>query len=467
MRNMFHMHYEYTKEDYEYIWQNGTFVLDANVLLNLYRYTEETRNELLQILQKFSGRLWIPHQVGLEYQSNRTTVILEQTDAFDKITQSLRESSSSVINELEEGFKKFKKRHPSINLDSLTTDIETHFNSLIQKIEHEKQLHPNLLAEDDVLKTISRLFDNKVGTYYSQETLNKIFDEGLERYKNKIPPGYKDEQDKKGKMKYYKDLSIKSEYGDLIVWKQIIDKAKDDNTSIVFITDDVKEDWWDKVRGRTIGPRKELINEFVFETDQKLIMYNTKRFMEYASEFLKENLNEKAIEEVRKLNEASKNEEKESLIRKVIRDKSQKLLKQLDDLEYRQQIGKNTSEGKYDFLKGIEWNPEYLAEEAKRLKELLNKEEHIEEESDDNKFSYISSYVLDQVHEEFSKYLIAGDTVSITMIDNIIKKILSKYMMPVSKIVIKEIKFELIRRGILREIFADDKIEYMLMPLKH
>ncbi|WP_423815166.1 PIN-like domain-containing protein, partial [Pseudomonas viridiflava] len=54
--------YDYSREiDYAYTWKNATFVFDTNVLLNLYRYQERTREELLDTLSKLSSRVWVPH----------------------------------------------------------------------------------------------------------------------------------------------------------------------------------------------------------------------------------------------------------------------------------------------------------------------------------------------------------------------------------------------------------------------
>lgn len=307
---MFPTFYPYTEEEYKNIWDKCLFVVDANVLLNLYRYTEDTQKELLQILTNISDRLWIPHQVSLEYLSNRISVILEQIQAFDQITSFLNNSSQKVVKELRDKFKRFQERHPSIELDSITENITQYFNDLIKETKNNKQNHPNLLSKDHILEKITELFEDKVGEPFTQDELDKLFSEGKQRYGKEFPPGYKDLKSKEGKVKYYKDLTIKSEYGDLIVWKQIIKKSLDEKAPIIFITDDVKEDWWSIVQGYTIGPRNELINEFDYETNnQKFVMYNTQKFMEYAATFLQSNVNLQAIKEIKNLSEANKNEE--------------------------------------------------------------------------------------------------------------------------------------------------------------
>ena len=108
-------------------------------------------------------------------------------------------------------------------------------------------------------------------------------------------------KNKQGKQKYYRDTILKDEYGDLLVWKQILDKAKTEEVDIIFITDDSKGDWWNITSGRTIGPRYELINEFSFETQKKLVMYNTQRFMKYASSFLESELSDTTKKELKEL----------------------------------------------------------------------------------------------------------------------------------------------------------------------
>ena len=55
--------------------RTATAVVDANVLLNLYRYNEATRDDLLDVLQRLGDRLWIPHQVLREFWRNRLSVL--------------------------------------------------------------------------------------------------------------------------------------------------------------------------------------------------------------------------------------------------------------------------------------------------------------------------------------------------------------------------------------------------------
>ena len=96
--------------------------------------------------------------------------------------------------------------------------------------------------------------------------------EGKIRYEQRVPPGYMD-ADKKDGDEYKK-------FGDLIIWKDMITKAKSEKKPVIFITDDDKEDWWRKHKGRKLGPRPELLDEFKRETGQEFHIYKFDRFIE-------------------------------------------------------------------------------------------------------------------------------------------------------------------------------------------
>src|ERR1700736_803801 len=87
MRDLFPGFYNRTEEELSKLWQEGIFVFDANMLLNVYRYTQKTRNryfEILELLRK-RNQLWIPYQAAHEYQDRRLDVIQGQLDAYTNV----------------------------------------------------------------------------------------------------------------------------------------------------------------------------------------------------------------------------------------------------------------------------------------------------------------------------------------------------------------------------------------------
>lgn len=151
---------------------------------------------------------------------------------------------------------------------------------------------PDLLDEDEYLEKLKDLFDKRIGDQYSKEILHRIYEDAQERYKENIPPGYKDA---KGK-----DSS--NAYGDVVLWYQILDYGKKHETSIVLVIDDTKEDWWRKNRDKKIiGPRPELIQEFHEKTGRQLYMYLADEFIKQAQQRLNIQIQPTTIKEAREI----------------------------------------------------------------------------------------------------------------------------------------------------------------------
>ena len=270
------------EEDFSRLWNECIFVFDTNVLLNLYRYKTSTRNELLRIFDKIKDRLWIPHQVALEYHDERLNVIKSLMAAYDKLAKLEKENYAKIKNELEN----YKERHPIIDVEMITAVLESNYKSISEELEKEKGSHPDWASKDDIKDKIYSLFERKVGESYAQESLEEIYRRGEIRYSLKIPPGYKDKNEKP-------DFPYK-EYGDLVLWFQLIDESKRVNKHIIFITDDTKKDWFIE----RSSPRPELIQEFFSETGKMLYIYSPKDFMKWSQNYLKITVAETAIKEI-------------------------------------------------------------------------------------------------------------------------------------------------------------------------
>ncbi|WP_220493433.1 PIN-like domain-containing protein [Pseudoalteromonas sp. SR44-5] len=74
MKDLFPGHFKESQENLREVWDSCVFVFDANILLNLYRYSDATRNEFLSLLEKINDRVWLPHRAAEEYLNNRLSV---------------------------------------------------------------------------------------------------------------------------------------------------------------------------------------------------------------------------------------------------------------------------------------------------------------------------------------------------------------------------------------------------------
>ena len=289
VKDTFSEYYKVSESELKKHWQQDLFSFDANVLLNLYRYTPKTRRAFFSLLEKIEDRIWIPYQAAYEYLKNRLIVINAQKEAYSDIRDTLEKKKG----EIEAKLNSFKK-HPYLHTVELKYQIESAFHSIEKDLDKLEKEHPDYLTEDPVWEKLTELLRSKVGEDFTKDNLEKIYREGKKRYEEDIPPGYMDLKNKKNE-------ADKSLYGDLLVWKQIIEKAKTIEHSVVLITDDLKEDWWYKFKGKTISPRPELIKEFKEETGKRINIYQADVFLEMANKNLMQNTDREAIQEMRKI----------------------------------------------------------------------------------------------------------------------------------------------------------------------
>jgi hypothetical protein len=314
MKSLFPGHYRPTEQEMAQIWKTCFFIFDTSVLLNLYRYPEAARLDLLGVLRQVATRAWIPHQVALEFQENRLTVIYEQIKKYDDVLDVLTSIKNKLEGDLLGGLQ-LRKRHSLINPDGFLDKVQNVFDEFTQELEQLKQRQPTMSDRDELRDTLDSIFEGRIGEPpKTQHELDRIYEEGNARYEKKIAPGYKDKEikEKVGEKDGYihNGLSFKRIYGDLIIWHQIMAEAAQKNIkSIIFVTDDEKEDWWNIVDlggKKTIGPRTDLVEEIRSRSGvSAFYMYNSERFLTFAKEYLNAQVTEETINQVRDVAEAT------------------------------------------------------------------------------------------------------------------------------------------------------------------
>lgn len=286
MKELFKWYFPPSEEEIKKIWEEGVLTVDTNVLLDLYRYHEDTREELLAAINGFKGRAWISHQVAEEFFRNRNSVILSSNSAFNDAEKNI----SEVQKAIEEPLKKIKSNRiiPDELEERLEQAIESAIKDAIKEVQEIRENFPDYREADPILDNICNLFDSSVGSSFSKDELSEVLKEAKRRKDNKVPPGYKDSS---------KD-GIKP-YGDYMIWRQVLNHIKEANKPLIFVTSEQKEDWWEKSSGKTVGPLYELLKEFFEETEQRFLLYRTDRFLEYSGETSGKETNAEAVEEIR------------------------------------------------------------------------------------------------------------------------------------------------------------------------
>lgn len=312
MKHLFPGYYRPTEEEFKEWWEDALFVFDTNSLFNLYRYDADTSSKLMDFLGKFKERIWIPDQVAFEFSRGRVGVIQEQMDTYEELTRvldqqkkAIKRGKNVVENEIT---AKIKRRHPFIDqnrlqelLDEAFTQVEEAFSQAKVYLDECQEKQPDLLEQDPVLDRINSLFEGRIGPAYTEERRQEICKEGEQRYARKIPPGYMDD-DKKEES---------DRFGDLFLWFQILEEAQRIEKPIILITDDGKEDWWwERRKGKTLGPRPELRQEIWSKADVPFYMYDSLRFLDYAEKYLDEAIEPEVKEEVQAVREFDSRQER-------------------------------------------------------------------------------------------------------------------------------------------------------------
>jgi hypothetical protein len=105
-------------------------------------------------------------------------------------------------------------------------------------------------SADDPTFTMYRGVFNKEVVVSASEEIDDLVRMAEERYRLKLPPGYKDS----GKV----DGGI----GDFLIWKAILSLGASRKKSLLFISGDDKADWWHRSNDIPLFPRVELIDEY-------------------------------------------------------------------------------------------------------------------------------------------------------------------------------------------------------------
>ena len=293
------------------LWKESIFVFDTSALLQFYYYSDKAKKNIFETtFETLKGRLWIPHQVGYEYLKNRESTIKksysEKYDPLEKENiKGIQNLIESIVPKLDDLQNKTKSTdtHPFIDTSIIEVfkeklaNFRDSYKEFEEKAKQEFEIRKSeinsMLENDIVFRAIENYFEE--GEAYSFEKTMEIVSTGEIRYRNSIPPGYRDGNDKEGIQKY----------GDLIIWQQVIDYAHTNKKPIIFITNDVKDDWVYTVKHdkekRIDRPREELIKEIKDHANVSFWMYTFSQFLYKAKEKLNTQIESTVLEEVKQI----------------------------------------------------------------------------------------------------------------------------------------------------------------------
>jgi len=219
------------------------FVLDTNALLVPFATGSESLEEISKIYTSLKGsnRLKIPDQVAREFADNRPKKIGEMFNAINTKRNSISDNKIGSYPLLEGLAEYSEVLELEKQLQELTSKYRKSIGNVVDVVR-------NWSWDDPVSTLYRKLFTPEV--IHVLEFDQKYVEKELSyRYLHKIPPGYKDgNKDDNG-------------IGDFLIWLAILDIGKQ-KKNVVFVSADVKPDWYHKSSKEPLYPRFELLSEF-------------------------------------------------------------------------------------------------------------------------------------------------------------------------------------------------------------
>lgn len=238
------------------------FVFDTNILLDSYKLSESSINDIEKIFRKLvkKDRIFIPAQVVREFGRNRSTAL---KDVFDLLHNQTSNHPSPIPNEA-------TFRCPMLEHSPSYKALIKSIDPLKNAVKEYKKCLKTLLNE---LKDWS--WTDRVSKLYAELLVDRIIDHSKKddeinsdlewRITHNLPPGYKD--------KTKEDRGV----GDLIIWHTILELGAKLKKHTLFVCNEEKPDWVIRSNNEIIGTREELRQEYFRVTSNffSLISYST------------------------------------------------------------------------------------------------------------------------------------------------------------------------------------------------
>ncbi|WP_346920212.1 PIN-like domain-containing protein [Clostridium sp. UBA7339] len=225
----------------EFLNNDTIIVFDTNIYLNLYEYSPEVADKFIEAIYFIEKYIYIPSTVKREVLRNHLECSGRQKKKFKNVSKELKKLTDKLSVQLNKQLNILDKfKFPKIddlknNSLAKLLEVEKTFDKYLEENDVYEVINKVFLEQDKILELFNGIMDDKrVFEELTADELYSICSEGKNRYYKEIPPGFKDGKTKDGIDKY----------NDLILWKEVLKYCKKNDKNLIFVTDDVKPDWW-------------------------------------------------------------------------------------------------------------------------------------------------------------------------------------------------------------------------------
>lgn len=262
------------------------YAVDTNILLNLYKYTRPTAEDLIRALRQMESVLFVPHQVLAEFWAQLETVRkgAHHREALGKIETAI----DGLERDVNTWLRRTGLKDPHESSEQATTEDGPQSAGQAERADREiekarecaenlKSIIEGVLDDttgDDqwILKQLEDILQDRIGGAPSVDERSRMLKEFEERQKNDIPPGTRDTEKRNGK--------TEKSFGDYFIWKQCINEGTARSAragqpfDLTLVTQDLKDDWT-RSQNPQILARRELVREYHDATQGGIFRINT------------------------------------------------------------------------------------------------------------------------------------------------------------------------------------------------
>lgn len=256
-------------------------VVDANILLGYYGMSQAEKEKLVKFFTEFSDRIILTKQVEREYLKNRLSVIKKDfftplnriTDDYLKVTSDIEgliknfgDSKKKLLSqdypELWEKVREIEEEIKAVmNDEKFLIDIQT-------KVSETTQNNKNIVLIDNLLDIISKFKIAPELTVEEETFLRELYNNLIEVYKSS-----------KESIKWQYAIPGCGEgkddpLGDFFIFHEILKYMKDNQTSCIFLTNDVTKGDWLQVDK---NPHNHFIEHSYLLTNQVVIIIHAEQ----------------------------------------------------------------------------------------------------------------------------------------------------------------------------------------------
>lgn len=282
--------------------KNNLIVIDTNFLLQILELPVDIATKYISALKEIQKNLYIPYLVALEFHLNKSSKKKNKS-------RNIKQYISNIENQFEElqniifDLELLKMESSNSELNRMKSNLDLFQKDFLEKVNNFVQ-NEITDKEDKLYKEVLNIISKAIGEPYEQDWINSIQEEGALRFQKNLPPGFNDKN--KSEVRYYNGLSYHQKFGDLIIWKDILNKSLDKsyNDKVIFITNDGesknKNDLIYKTSNMKVGPNIFLMNELNLLSQKKLYILNNTTFVNMINELTYEEIDRIESDEEKK-----------------------------------------------------------------------------------------------------------------------------------------------------------------------